>query len=148
MKWCFVISICITQETNEFVDCLTHYITRTLADMVTGTCTYTSRQLYGITLLLSLFCFTADGNIYQYQYKAAANVAKPSHDPSETFMITHDVYSVSVSPYRGSARFPNCPKCSVTHLRWSYSAASSRYMQFTTTNKGGYHAQHNLPVID
>ena len=95
-----------------------------------------------INEMVSLFCFTADGNLYQYQYKAAANVAKPSHDPSETFMITNDVYSVSVSPYRGSARFPNCPKCSVTHLRWSYSAASSRYMQITTTNKGGYHAQH------
>ena len=40
------------------------------------------------------------------------------------------------------ADFPNCPKGSVTHLRWSHSHVSRQRMQIAIGNQSGDHANH------
>ena len=46
---------------------------------------YTTRQLWGITLLVPPFCLTEGGNLCQRQYKALANIYNTSCDPLTIF---------------------------------------------------------------
>ena len=98
---------------------------------------YTARQLYGITLLVGLFCLTAS---WWQAIRPLTIFKRYLTTLHQSCMVDHHISLPWLSFFLESANLPICPENSLVHLYWSHSAVSHRCMQITILNQSGGHA--------
>ena len=87
---------------------------------------------------MSLFFFTAGGNLCQRQYKAPDNW-KTSCDPLTNFYGRPSLWPVPLNLLSRNAGFPSYPKGRVAHLCRSHSVVSRRCTSITICNQSDNH---------